>query len=305
MNYDQLLYAVELSNHRTFQETADALHISKSGLSQSISQLEIELNVQLFERSHKGTILTGQGKAMMPYLKDMLAANLKLKNQASLLNNQTVVQTVRLAYANTFLKPMLTAYLNQQDRSHVLAIQCLPSNRIIERVRQHTLDAGFIAIDDEHEQQLLGLTFQPVHSGHISLITRPDNPLLKKPTVTLKDLERQDFALFNDPYNDQLFEHLEYLCGSLHQVIRVDDAWAMATVIKKLGAVCLARDWQAKHSTNLEFASLPKISIGHLINDRFTLGWVTNPQYSLSEFTTKLIERTNRSLQSSSSSTDI
>lgn len=58
MNYEQLLYVTELANHQTLQETADFLHISKSGLSQSISQLESELGVQLFKRSHHGTVLT-------------------------------------------------------------------------------------------------------------------------------------------------------------------------------------------------------------------------------------------------------
>ena len=42
MNYEQLLYITELANHHTLQETAELLHISKSGLSQSISQLENE-----------------------------------------------------------------------------------------------------------------------------------------------------------------------------------------------------------------------------------------------------------------------
>jgi len=79
----------------------------------------------------------------------------------------------------------------------------------------------------------------------------------------------------------------------------------MYTVITELGAVCLARDWQAKHSANVEFARLPKINIGHLINDQFYLGWITNPQYPLPDFTAQLIQQINHQLQSPSGTTNI
>jgi DNA-binding transcriptional LysR family regulator len=294
---EQLLYAIELANHRTIQETASSLHISKSGLSQAISQLENELGVCLFTRSHRGTQLTAQGQEMLPYLKDMLDANLRMQNFATTLTGRHRTQTIRLAYANTLLKPMLTEYLALADEKHYLSIGQQSSRQIIERVRQHTLDAGFIAIDAEHENQLQGLDFQNIHNGHISLIVSPDSPLLRKKQIDLTDLQSQVFALFNDPYNDQLFEHLQYLCGPLKKIVRLDDSWAMGTVIKECGAVCLARDWQARHSPDRDFATLPKINLSHLINDRFKLGWVTNPRYPLPTFILQLIKQINQKLQ--------
>ncbi|WP_395390690.1 MULTISPECIES: LysR family transcriptional regulator [Levilactobacillus] len=61
MTFEQLLYTLELAKHRTLGEAADVLHISKSGLSQTISQLEAELNTTIFERTHDGTSLTVAG----------------------------------------------------------------------------------------------------------------------------------------------------------------------------------------------------------------------------------------------------
>ena len=111
MNYEQLLYVTELANHQTLQETADFLHISKSGLSQSISQLESELDIQLFKRSHQGTVLTSKGQELLPYIKNMMSANMNLIQQAGRLGKIQNIHTIKLAYANTFLKPMLTEFL--------------------------------------------------------------------------------------------------------------------------------------------------------------------------------------------------
>lgn len=297
MNYEQLLYVSELANHHTLQETADLLHISKSGLSQSISQLENELGVKLFTRSHQGTVLTAQGRQMLPYIKSLLTANLRLVHQANRLGSKHDTQPIRLAYANTFLKPMLTEFLKLYQPTRFLTIKRLDSTAIIKAVRQHTIDAGFVAIDIHHESELRGLQFAKVHDGHISLIVSPANPLLNRQAISVTDLRRQKFALFTDPYNDQLFDHLQYLCGPLETVIRVDDAWAMATVITQLNAVCLGRDWQAQNSTEQELASLPKIDLSAIINDRFTLGWVTNPNYRLDPFAAKLIAGISQQLK--------
>ncbi|MFQ9706196.1 MAG: LysR family transcriptional regulator [Limosilactobacillus pontis] len=296
MNYDQLLYVTELANHRTLQATADFLHISKSGLSQSISQLEDELGVQLFARSHQGMALTDKGQELLPYIKSMMSAKVNLVHQASRLGRLNKSHTIRFAYTNTFLKPMLTEFLKAYDSNTTLLLKRESSSTIIEQVRRQELDAGFIAIDSKHQADLLGLKFIKVHDGHISLITSKQNPLLSKDRVTEEELARQKFALFNDPYNDQLFEHLQFICGPLETVARLDDSWAMYTVITKLNAVCLARDWQALHSPDELFATLPKINLSNIINDRFTLGWVINPAADLDQTTKFLIQNINKQL---------
>ncbi|WP_273730656.1 LysR family transcriptional regulator [Leuconostoc mesenteroides] len=52
MNFDQLLYAEVLAQHNSMQNAADVLHISKSGLSIAIHQLENELEVTLLINHH-------------------------------------------------------------------------------------------------------------------------------------------------------------------------------------------------------------------------------------------------------------
>lgn len=112
MNLEQIYYANELANHQTIQEAADLLHITKSGLSQSISQLEAEVGVRLFDRSRHGTRLTKEGQALLPIMKRMLSTNIDLMNYSQTLRQNGRVETVRLGYTNTMLKPMLDEYLN-------------------------------------------------------------------------------------------------------------------------------------------------------------------------------------------------
>ncbi|MEE6661762.1 hypothetical protein PS394_07515 [Limosilactobacillus pontis] len=43
-------------------------------------------------------------------------------------------------------------------------------------------------------------------------------------------------------------------------------------------------------------ASLPKINLGNIIDDQFTLGWVINPDVDLDQFTNTLIKNINKQL---------
>ena len=56
MELRQLEYFREIANTGSINEAARKLNMSQPPLSYQIRQLENELNVQLFERTHKGTL---------------------------------------------------------------------------------------------------------------------------------------------------------------------------------------------------------------------------------------------------------
>ena len=64
MELRQLEYFQEIANTGSINEAARKLNMSQPPLSYQIRQLENELNVQLFERTHKGVILTAAGKLL-------------------------------------------------------------------------------------------------------------------------------------------------------------------------------------------------------------------------------------------------
>ncbi len=69
--------AVKLELYRVFQEVArmgnisaaaQNLYISQSAVSQSIKQLEEQLQVRLFSRGTRGVALTSEGKLLLDYV---------------------------------------------------------------------------------------------------------------------------------------------------------------------------------------------------------------------------------------------
>lgn len=287
MNFEQLLYAEVLSRHHSLQKAANVLHISKSGLSLAISQLEDELGVQLFERSSKGTQLTMEGKQLLASISDILRYKNLLEKTVKQVTLEKSYQKVTIHYMNTFLKPFLTPFISKATSTyqHVqLDMSCHELSSIIARLHSQEIDAGFIAIKQNDDLFLQHLTFTPICDSKLTLICSPKNVLAQLDgPISWDDLKGQKFSLFNDPFHDALFEKLQFQCGPLQLVLRVDDSWAMREAINELNTICFERRLQSDLSANTDFSDFVNIDIGHLIDDHFTLGWLTNPNRMLSQ----------------------
>ena len=67
MYLEQLHYLEILSQYTSLSQASAALFISQPALSRTISNLEQELNLQLIQRTHKGYVMTEEGKTVAQY----------------------------------------------------------------------------------------------------------------------------------------------------------------------------------------------------------------------------------------------
>jgi DNA-binding transcriptional LysR family regulator len=74
MDLRQLEYFVAVHETANFTRAAERVHISQSGVSSQIRQLERELGQPLFDRSGKTVLLTDAGAAVLPHARAALAA---------------------------------------------------------------------------------------------------------------------------------------------------------------------------------------------------------------------------------------
>lgn len=165
MNFEQLLYVEVLSHSNSLPQAAAALHISKSGLSVAISQLEKELGIKLFERTYNGTQLSRAGSQLLgPALKILRSKN-ELENIAQGIKDPAYSQTVKVQYVNSILAPLVERFTLGfcNSHSHIqVNISCHYADSIINNVRNRKIDAGLVAINHRDRQNFDDLTFTPV-----------------------------------------------------------------------------------------------------------------------------------------------
>lgn len=72
MELRQLIYFMAIVEHQTMHAASEALLISQPALSRSLSNLEDELGLQLFDREKKRLVLNENGEMVLPYIKRIL-----------------------------------------------------------------------------------------------------------------------------------------------------------------------------------------------------------------------------------------
>lgn len=291
MTFEQLLYVEVLSHYNSLSKAAEVLHISKPGLSLAISDLENELGVKIFERTSRGSVLTQEGTQMLGVISEILRSRSSLERLAAFAAGKDRQQIIRIRYINTmfeaFILPFIRNYSGRYENVYY-EISRADMKTIIAQVRSGEIDAGFVSSSDIESEWIRDLKFQPVCYGRVELMVRADSPLVNR-TVTMEDLKQQKFCMYDDLYQQLLFDRLQYLCGPLELVLKTDDHWAITQAIEGLNLVCLGRSAQGHFSHEETDDSIRTVSIAHIINDKISLGWLSNPRVHISDAANALI----------------
>lgn len=186
MELRQLEYLVAVAEERNFTRAAERVHVSQSGVSAQIRQLERELGAELFDRSARAVTLTVAGRAALEHARAALAAAASVGRAVEDVNG--VIRgglTVGMVIGCT-ITPLFDG-LAAFHRAHPgveISLREGESDRLVEGVRTGALDAALIGAPAVPE----GLEALTVVSEPLVAVVPAHHPLADLPRVTLGDL---------------------------------------------------------------------------------------------------------------------
>jgi DNA-binding transcriptional LysR family regulator len=186
MELRQLEYFVAVAEEQNFTRAAGRVHISQSGVSAQIRQLERELGVELFDRSARTATLTVAGNAALEHARAALAAAETLGQavgEVTDLIRGTLTVGMVIGCAVTPLFDALAAF----HRAHPgVEISLLEDNsdRLVERVRAGIIDLALVGTATAPD----GLDALTIISERVVAAVPAGHPLAKQRRVTLRDL---------------------------------------------------------------------------------------------------------------------
>lgn len=187
MELRQLEYFVAVAEEANFTRAAERVHISQSGVSAQIRQLERELGSELIDRSGRAATLTEAGTAALGHARAALAAADALRQSVDevngLLRGSLVVGMVT-ACTITGLFEALDSFHQAHPGIEVTLIED-NSDRLIERVRAGGLDLAFVGTIESQPQGLESLV---IISDRLIAAVPPDHTLARHTSITTRDL---------------------------------------------------------------------------------------------------------------------
>ncbi|MGR5285242.1 LysR family transcriptional regulator [Vibrio maritimus] len=200
VNLLQLQAFVLAAETGSFSAAARKMKKTHSAISMTVSNLELDLNQELFDRSTRNPTLTPAGEVLLKEAKLILAQCEHFERLANELEPEEETEfTLALdsVYSVPYEKEILTMLAEKFPRLKLKLVE-LPSSEVITAVIKGEAHIGFTLLE------------QPIFSnlGAISLpgadllyIASPEHPLAQLDTVSLVDLQRHRQAYLSHNTN--------------------------------------------------------------------------------------------------------
>src|SRR5215469_11345178 len=187
MELRQLEYLVAVTEEANFTRAARRVHISQSGVSAQIRQLEHDLGATLIDRSGRTATLTEAGKAAIGYARELLAAAAALRQSVAdvtgLLSGRLTVGMVTACTVTALFDALATFH-----RAHPgVTVTLLEDNSaaLAEHTRSGALDVALIGAAGGAPPDLAS---RPVVSERLVAAVPPGHHLSERTRLTLADL---------------------------------------------------------------------------------------------------------------------
>lgn len=215
--------SVKLELYRVFKEVAEAgnitaaaqtLFISQSAVSQSIKQLEAELQTRLFARNSRGVTLTADGRMLYEYVRSAMGL---LETGEEKLSQSRDLQMGHLTIGasdtvtSQFLLPYLDRFHRQYPAIHIQIISG-QSHKVLGLLQSGKVDIAFASTPQEGAS----LETFPCLATHSIFVAGAEYPCDFDHVYTLEEIARFPLILLERKASSRLYLEKYFLQNGLH-----------------------------------------------------------------------------------------
>ena len=214
--------SVKLELYRVFKEVAEAgnitaaaqtLFISQSAVSQSIKQLEAELQTRLFARNSRGVTLTADGRMLYEYVRSAMGL---LETGEEKLSQSRDLQMGHLTIgaSDTVTSQFLLPYLDTFHKRHpAIHIQIVSgrSHKVLGLLRSGKVDIAFASTPADDA----GLRIYPCFDTHAIFVAGAEYPCDFRHVYTLEEIAAFPLILLERKASSRLYLERFFLQNGL------------------------------------------------------------------------------------------
>jgi DNA-binding transcriptional LysR family regulator len=191
MDLHQLYVFTKVVEHKSFSKAAEDIFLSQSTVSSHIQALEKMLNMNLFDRVGRESILTPQGERLYQWALKLLL----IKDQALLDLKEGMTDLrgmIRIAASSVpgqFLVPRMVKQFRKQYHEVTFHINQSSSKNVAEKVLNGSVDVGILGDKYENDK----LHYIPLLKEKLVLITSNQNEIAGP--VNIKEIVDYPFVM--------------------------------------------------------------------------------------------------------------
>jgi LysR family hydrogen peroxide-inducible transcriptional activator len=193
MNLRDLKYIIAVAETRHFGKAAERCFVSQPTLSGQIKKLEEELGVAIFERTSRTVVITPVGEAILAHARQIMEQADAI-TQLARAHQDPLAGPLRVGAIPTlspYLMPLILVPLKKQHPQMQLVLSEELTDTLLERLRNHEIDAALLATQVE-EPDLISL---PLFDEPFWVAFPSEHAFYAKEKITRRDLEQENLLL--------------------------------------------------------------------------------------------------------------
>lgn len=196
MQIETLKIFCDLVETNSFSRAAETNYVTQSAVSQQVRGLETKFKRKLLERvrGRREVHLTKDGEAFYQESRNVIAAYLRLEERMRNMTG-TVSGVVHVATVYSIglheLPPAIRRFMELYPEAKI-DLEYSRTTSIVRDVLNGTVELGVVA----YPKKKSGLKIIPLRGDRLVLICPPKHPLAKSKKLHARDLDGQDFVLF-------------------------------------------------------------------------------------------------------------
>lgn len=209
----------------SFTKASRELFISQPAVSKHIHELESSIGQALFLRKGKGLVLTEAGDTLLEGVRSIMKEYEQVDYKLGLLRNQFSGQLI-IGASTTLAQYIMPKFIAGFVKEHQdVSIKLFNGNTAdVDRwLNEKKIGIGFV----EGLAEESSLKYSKLWDDRIVLFARPDNPIFKNKSVSIEDLQAQEFIFreHGSGTNDIVFQRFkEFAVESKDLINRVQMA---------------------------------------------------------------------------------
>ena len=292
MNLSQLEYIIEVAKSGNISIASQNLFVSQAGISQSITNLEEELGVKIFNRSRAGTILTEEGNIIVKKAEEIIEKLLDLKHGPvhELITHKEVKFSLTPGLMPVFQKNLNSFKLSFPNIN--INVSEKESEFIIEDVRQNKADIGVIGMH-KNSKVSNDLVFESILRSKIKVFVHPQSSLINPGRIiSPQQLLDQSIVLYKSQTFIGIIDQLRKKYGYSHSILISNHYETIKKMIIEQSAVSMFTEFYSKNDPQVLKGEIVPLTLLNYDQDFITYGCIYSRHNELASHTREMLEYT-------------
>lgn len=264
MTLQQLRYAVTIADMKSMNKAASELFVSQPALSNTIHDLEEELQIEIFLRTNRGIVVTTEGEEFLSYARQMVELQQMMEEKYMGAAEHKRKFSVSMQHYSFAVKAFVELVKQYGMDEYEFAVYETKTGEVISNVRNFRSEIG-VLYENEFNSQALNkilkennLEFHPLFTCGTYAYLWKNHPLAQNKTIRMEELEEYPCLAFDQGDNPSFFLAEEVMSTyDYKRVIRANDRATMLNLMVGLNGYTLCSGIICEELNGSDYCAVP------------------------------------------------